>query len=293
MNDHKYHPQTFKFPVARALRNLKTGKLGPAAKIYREDVPYWFPQGDPLFWRYMSIEHFRYLCEQGLYLARVDTFIDPMEGLPSNPSIHGASRSDREFQRLYPVKSNYIELLDSYEVNRRRAFCSCWHLNQRESRRMWSDRKTVESVAVATRLSELRSLVAGDVMVSMVKYLPSSKPRTELDLQSFLFFKDHRYAYERELRVVLPVWNGPVAETDVGRTLLLTVGKFIKRIVAHPFASPYGIQTLTEIAKRFVPETHIEQSQLRRNDQEWLSANMAAQKGLATLHDRSPKLIEE
>ncbi len=140
MNSQGFYKQKFELPIGRALRNVKTGELGPAAKIYKRDYPYYFPCGDPLFWRYMSINNFRYLCEHGLYMARVDKFIDPAEGLPSPPNVHGLSRSDREFQKIYPLKAGYEELVASYKTNRRRTFCSCWHLNQQESRQMWRDR---------------------------------------------------------------------------------------------------------------------------------------------------------
>ena len=185
---------------------------------------------DKTIWRYMDLSKFERLLEDNgnLYFTRSDKFEDSLEGKYSEITL---KKSEEKYSKLHGEifvenwkklkfsKSDYINAV------RRNSLVSCWHINEHENIDMWNTyAKEKEAIVIKTSINKLyESLNISKNMnfnidIGEVVYIDFHN--TSLEYKNHiiepLFFKDKRYSFEKELRVI--VWKRP--ENNILKTQL-------------------------------------------------------------------------
>lgn len=145
------------FPGVAIRYNRATGEqVGPAIQMMPSDIPYRMPSGHAALWRYMHLNFFEDLCEKSsIYLTRVDLFKDSIEGKHAPENSYRTSSFDRLQDAAFPNGDTYDSQVKAQDLDRRRTFASCWHINEKENLRMWHC-KPPGSVAVRTSVGRFK-----------------------------------------------------------------------------------------------------------------------------------------
>ena len=152
-------------------------------------------------------------------------------------------------------------------------YVSCWHLAHVESHAMWRIYSKGRGVAVKTTVGRLeRSLVPnqGTAYVGRVQYSTSAtqaKWPTEiltLGYLPFAFWKRLPFAYEKEVRVVIPqgLSESFFDADEVGRTVPVRLRDLITEIVVSPFGEPDLTEVVRATVDRFIPQLRVRPSTL-------------------------------
>ena len=254
----------------RYIKHRATGKpAGPLTPVFKSDWPYKLPLPSQIVWRYLDLCKFEDMCRtSSLYLCRCDKFRDPLEGRLSKLGIHGTSASDRAFASAYPIAQDYDAQSSAQEVTRGCMFVNCWHMNTRESDRMWREYTTTsDSVVITSSVKALQRVIPQrEVTVSAVTYVPEDVPRTEFDHSSIFFYKDTSFSYERELRLLRPLRDGDQVfvdrKEDFGRRLPVNLRLLVHRVILNKRISPSARQHVTELVRQFCRRAVIQESSL-------------------------------
>jgi hypothetical protein len=225
----------------RFIKERKTGqRVGPLTPVFKEDWPYEVPAGDQRIWRYIDLWKFEHLLQNSsLYFRRADKLSDTGEGRLSAQGVRGTSASEIAFKAAYKIapQSQVVDVA-AHETTRSCMFINCWNVGDAESARMWAEYTTgPKSVAISTTFARLTQLLpTKELIVSRVKYLDDTTPRCEFFHTTPFFYKDKRFSFENELRLVRPVLDGESVmlddEKDFGKLIRVYLG-LIDRIVAH------------------------------------------------------------
>ncbi len=182
---------------------------------------------DVRVWRYMPVEHFESLLEEGVFFTRSNLFDDQREGSATHRQAWSnrfpplMARSSRTGVRK-PITEFFA---DHGRWNRQWVCVSCWHMNEVESDAMWKlyapAGKAVCVQSTFRRLDESLHSALPDLespMVGVVRYIDHATD--VIPSQAILaayFHKSLEYAHEREVRAIL--WDLPVDEQFVPRRI--------------------------------------------------------------------------
>jgi hypothetical protein len=208
------------------------------------------------------------LQDSSLHFFRSDKFRDSLEGRLSKRGVHGTSASDLAHAAAYPVAEDYDSQVASQEITRRCMFVNCWHMNTRESGRMWREYTTsADSVVIASSVKALQRVIpTGEVVMSAVRYVPEDFPRTEFDNLSILFYKDESFRYERELRLLRPLRRGETVqfdrEEDFRRFIPVNLRLLVHRVILNKAISDMARERVTELVRQYCPRASIHESSL-------------------------------
>lgn len=213
-------------------------------------------------WRYMAVERFESLLDEGIFFARSHLFEDQREGSATHrqawsklwPPLMVQSKSTGERKLIGEF------FADHGRWDRQWVCVSCWHMNDAESDAMWKlyapAGKAVCVQSTFRRLDEsLRSVMTEPVapwpMVGVVRYIDHATDLipSEAILAKY-FHKPREYAHEREVRAVL--WDLPVDEESVPRRIrneavpendgwplpVADLNHLIERVYVAPQSSP-------------------------------------------------------
>lgn len=154
----------------------------------------------------MDFPKFRDLfANEELYFRRVDLLkeTDPREALPSDEYVRAALGLQK-----YDLHDE-LKLNNDQAFNRQNSeayFINCWQIYEGETLDMW---KTYgNGVAVFSRFELLKaalSVMLDDIFIGVVRY--GDKDMTGYNLIRFLFTKQHHFAKERELRLVIQCYD--------------------------------------------------------------------------------------
>lgn len=215
---------------------------------------------DVRVWRYMAIERFESLLEEGVFFARSHLFEDQREGSStrrqawSNRFPPLMVRSSRSGVRK-PITEFFA---DHGRWNRQWVCVSCWHMNDVESDAMWKlYAPTGKAVCVQStfrRLDESLHSVLPDAewpMVGVVRYIDHATDiiTSEAILAPY-FHKPLEYTQEREVRAIL--WDLPIDEHSVPRRIrneavpendgwalpVADLNRLIERVYVAPRSTP-------------------------------------------------------
>jgi len=162
------------FPVLRLCKTL--AEIFMELQHFNSDLKI---QQNAFAWRYMSFAKISdLLCNSSMYFSRLDTFHDPIEGLPikyrSNLQIRHLVKyalSNDEFDEKDSKISNVTqEHIDSWQKG---TYCSCWYLTEDSSDKNSSDRHH-ESLAMWNFLDEQDGFVFKIHLDSLIKLLSTS-----------------------------------------------------------------------------------------------------------------------
>jgi len=154
----------------------------------------------------MDLPKFRDLfANEELYFSRTDLFkeTDPREALPSDEYVRAALGLHK-----YDLNDE-LKLNNNQAFNRQNSeayFINCWQIYEGETLDVW--RTYGNAVAVFSRFDLLKlalSTMLDNIFVGIVRY--GEKDMTGYNLIRFLYTKQHHFAKERELRVVLQCYD--------------------------------------------------------------------------------------
>jgi len=215
---------------------------------------------DVRVWRYMAVERFELLLEEGVFFARSHLFEDQREG---------SATHRQALSKLFPplmvrssrtgVRKPITEFFADHGRWDRQWVCvSCWHMNEVESDAMWKlyapAGKAVCVQSTYRRLDEsLRSAVpdAPWHIMGVVRYIDHATGiiPSEAILARY-FYKPREYAHEREVRAIL--WDLPVDQESVPKRIrndavpendgwplpVADLNHLIERVYVAPRSSP-------------------------------------------------------
>lgn len=186
-------------------------------KYFDEDLiigryirPFCHPRESSIkLWRYIPFEHLRDFFEkQSLYLRRIDSFPDRLEGvLPI--------ASEEDWRSDWIKKGRSMEelpaFLERYEIRRYLTYASCWRMDTEESIRAWNEYCThSNSIAIQTTFARLSTALpqalpisASDYPIGCIRYI--DRLAQGIPLHNVLLpqmFKDTSYLWEDEIRIL-------------------------------------------------------------------------------------------
>jgi hypothetical protein len=221
-------------------------------------------------WRYMNFKKaWDMLANNTIYFARLDSFDDPIEGLPIE--YRGKFQTKRilrynttavQFSQIPEVKLPSQLEIDNWQ---KRDFCSCWYLTEtnlmqyeadphHESLAMWNYLECDEGFLLKIRFQELYNLVDKsvndiaelnliDVRYGKVYYLNYGEFDRLLKSQDKVFMpaliKHNSYKFENELRFVI-LSNYKFGSTDVGNGIPIRLNEALNserhqiELFSHP-----------------------------------------------------------
>ena len=239
--------------------------------------------------RYMDIEKFKLLLQNGLRLARADMFVkdDPFEGEFTEQiySIsHQVSKEDNG-KRTYFSET----LKNEVERIRKHAFISSWALGTSESVAMWRlYGRSKDSVAIKTSVGQIKNEIelvlqgASSETNLLAKYMKKQivkiryiDHRTHEDAKKLfnisdaqiLFYKNVGYRYEEEIRILFDAseqGRDGIAER-AGDSCLIAINpkKIIHEILVSPFACNCFFQSVKSEAKKYNISERVKWSDLK------------------------------
>lgn len=206
---------------------------------------------DARVWRYMAVERFESLLEDGVFFARSHLFEDQREGSATHrqawsrvlPPVLGRPSGSN-------VRIPLGEWIGGHQRWNRQWVCvSCWHMNDVESDAMWKlyvdIGKAVCVQSTFRRLDEsLHSCLPGAPwpIIGVVRYI--NHATDIIPSQAILapyFHKPLEFTHERELRAV--IWDLPVSEHEIPKRIL-------KDEVAKDNGIAYPILNLNRLIER-------------------------------------------
>ncbi len=136
-------------------------------------------------------------------------------------------------------------------------FINCWNIGDDESARMWAEYTTSpESVTISTSFGRLTKLLpTNELIISRVKYVDETTPRCEFFHTTPFFYKDKRFSFESELRLVRPVLEGEHVMVEdkmaFGKLIRVEVSGLIDRIVANKNISEAVLGHIRNLAAKY------------------------------------------
>ena len=206
------------------------------------------------------------LCDQRLFMCRLDKFDDRWEGVWPEP-IAEQIRSSSD------MGEPALLLQDHSKVT---FFVSCWHSGAHESAALWDLYSGQAGLAIRTTCRKLKSAVHSDqpFYIGHVSYYDYAQEDSIIPHNSFLpvFSKRKSFEHEREVRAL--VWDLSFIETDVQKdvdwskapqsvSLAVDLETLIDCIHLSPAASTWLLPSIREVASRFgLPDVAVEKSTL-------------------------------
>ena len=147
-------------------------------------------------------------------------------------------------------------------------FVNCWHMNTRESNRMWrAYTSDPDSVVITSSVKALQRVIPPqEVTMSSVRYVPEDTPRTEFDNSSLFFYKDTSFSYERELRLLRPLRDGEQVfidrPEDFGRPIQVSLRLLVHRVILNKTISDTARRRVTDLVRQFCSRAIIQESSL-------------------------------
>ena len=222
---------------------------------------------DKTIWRYMDLSKFERLLEDNgnLYFTRSDKFEDSLEGKYSEITL---KELEEKYLKLHgEILVENWKKLDMINAVRRNSLVSCWHINDYENIDMWNTyAKEKEAIVIKTSINKLyESLNISKNMnfnidIGEVVYIDFHN--TSLEYKNHiiepLFFKDKKYEFENELRVV--VWKRPqnnILNTDLNNFYVCHGGSLnidLNILIDEIYISPNSSDDLIEKIKKMIPD---------------------------------------
>lgn len=133
---------------------------------------------------------------------------------------------------------------------------------------MWAEYTTCpESVAITTTFERLIATVpAEELNISRVKYIDDSTPRGEFFHTTPFFYKDKKFSFEKELRLVRPLLMDEQVlvedEKDFGKLVAVDATRMLDRIVANKNISEPVLDHVRQLARKYCDSAEVLRSAL-------------------------------
>lgn len=246
-------------------------------------------------WRYQDLAKLIWTLEhQALWFCRADCLNDPFEG--SRTLVARETLAGQLSALPQPEAEKALQSLSrTFQLMRRSAAVSCWHVGEDESAAMWSIyAPTAQGVALVSNLKRLRDAIpAGTakpiglidgappvihVELGLVKYIDHFDPRDAHLLDrphqttEPLFLKRQSFAHERELRAIISGYVVREKQIDLAASIFpnggvavpVSIETLIEAVVVAPGAPAWYRSAVEATLRRFNHAVPVRQSSLDR-----------------------------
>lgn len=254
------------------IKDRVTGKpVSEGAPIFAEEIPFQVPRPSVVVWRYLDRSKFEDLVvRRRLYFRRADRLDDQMEGSFSEGNRRFQTALWRRFHEAHSIRPNHEQEQEINQMIRHRVFINCWHVNEHESARMWKlYTRSSESVVIRSQCRLLDSSIDGRAYQPVyVRYVGSDEPRPEHHSLAPFVFKDLKYQFESEVRLLLVAGLEETIylekEEDFARTLPIRPEELILGVFTHPAAGKKFRKCVDGLCTPHLPGIHAHPSSLER-----------------------------
>ena len=246
---------------AKSFWITETKNLIPRQEIYSKHLPILVgdqklgrpcihleaPAPEAKLWRYMNLEKFQWMLEQGgIFLSRADKFDDRLEGtLSSANELYRKTIYENDPQ----MANSHARLTEELAKMKAWTYVSCWRVDENESLRCWEEyTRGVEGVAIQTTYQKLAKLTAR-IFCASVRYVDFKDTWIieNSSISPFMHKDKGQFDWEKEFRIILqqfPERDRSFDEIDfydcdrinscAGLVLEVNLPQFIERIVFSP-----------------------------------------------------------
>ncbi|UOV01697.1 DUF2971 domain-containing protein [Pseudoxanthomonas mexicana] len=210
------------------------------------------PADETILWRYMNLERFLALLHaRALYLARLDSFVDPWEGVWPNTVVQALKSEAGEF-------SHYGTILEAAAKLKYGSFVSCWHASSTESAALWDLYSGKSGVAIRSTVKALKRALSfpASFFIGSVRYLDFDKEAVPVGNMLVLpFLKRKSFEHEKEVRVLYwdpkrVDWNNPEAG-ESGIAMEVDPAVLIDEVYLSPASPDWLLKPLEELCVKF------------------------------------------
>lgn len=213
--------------------------------------------------RYMDIPKLLDLLHsRSLYLRRADGFSDRLEG-----ALFASLRKSLDTAH---ARDDSTENADSFYMKARMgSYVSCWTIGARDNMALWQlygGAKT--SLVVTTTVGRLIRLALSwkeTVIVNRVDYVDHRNVSTYVigRYTDVLKYKSDAYAYENELRLIVPRMGKAWKRNPIGLRLSISdLDQFIRSIVLAPEAETWFVDAVKGLCEKYGLKAPIRRSTL-------------------------------
>jgi hypothetical protein len=167
------------------------------------------PSDVTVLWRYVNLEKLiALLCDNKIYLCRLDRFRDPWEGVWTRPFLK-AIHDD-----ISPAAGKMIS--DTSERLKTTFFANCWHSSEHESAALWDLYSGQAGISIRTTVLRLKSSIDPTANyylgnVTYCNYDTELPPASSMNAIIPCLLKRKSFEHEREVRIItnhFPVGGG-------------------------------------------------------------------------------------
>jgi len=222
---------------------------------------------DGSLWRYMDFAKLLdILVTRKLFLTRLETFDDPLEGRSSRsllkaiaPALDAALASGAQPAPSVSQETLQEGMKDLGAIGRRLICVSCWHQNNHESDAMWKIYSVLgKGFAIQTTLEDFRSAFSPEDQLHFhrVQYIDFRAEHGHQTLPLSPGYKDLSYNHENEVRAAIfdKELNSGKTKSELfsmkvtkGVKLNVDINCLIKKIYVSPNTESWEIDLLEKI----------------------------------------------
>jgi len=213
--------------------------------------------------RYVDLPKFLDLLHSRcLYLRRADGFADRLEG-----ALFPGLRASMNAAHARGAAHENAD--DFYRKARTGFYVSCWAIGAKDNMALWQlygGAKT--SVALTTTVGRLVDLALSwnvNTELRRVDYVDHRRVSNYaiMGYADVLKFKNEAFAYENELRLIVPKMGKEWKQNPVGLRLpIASLDTFVRSIVLAPEAEPWFIEAIRGLCSKYDLNAPIRQSAL-------------------------------
>lgn len=213
--------------------------------------------------RYIDLPKFLDLIHtRALYLQRADGFSDRFEGALT-PAIRKA------LNEAHKNGTSKRSANDFYRRGRLGNFVSCWTISARDSMALWQLYGGLKTCLAITTTVDMLIKVAHswkeNASICRVQYVnhPKSPDMVVGRYIDMLRYKHEAYAYEKELRLIIPRQGGRLDDNPrFLRLPLIDVGNLVRSVVVAPEAEDWFYDAVADLVRRYDLNAPVRRSKL-------------------------------
>jgi hypothetical protein len=213
--------------------------------------------------RYVDLPKFLDLLHSRcLYLRRADGFADRLEG-----ALFPGLRASMD--AVHARGDSHENADDFYRKARTGSYVSCWSIGAKDNMALWQLYGGARTcVAVTTTVGRLIRLALSwneSAELRRVDYVDHRRVSTYVigRYTDVLKFKNEAFAYENELRLIVPRLGKDWKRNPIGLSLpIVSLDTFVRSVVLAPEAEPWFIEAVRSLCAKYDLKAPIRQSTL-------------------------------
>ena len=213
--------------------------------------------------RYLDLpKYLELLRTRSLYLRRVDLFSDRFEG--AIPPLMRQAMDDQYVYDLAKLNADQF-----WERTRKGNYLSCWNMDAKDNMALWQLYGGASaSVAITTTVEKLMGVTCRwerEAVINKVSYVDHFKNPDMVigKYPDLLKFKHLAYAYERELRIIVPQQvNDLSTNPDALHLPIDDLNDFIRSVVVAPEAGPWFYDLIKDVTGKYGLTSPVRRSKL-------------------------------